>query len=73
MIGQNEGRMKWLIGVVSLTGGVVWLLAGLVSGEGLDIVYVAIGLVMLLGGAAWLLSLRASSKNSGRPSDHGAE
>jgi len=73
MKGQNERRMKWLIGVVSLTGGVVWLIAGLVVGEGLDIVYVALGVVMLLGGAAWLLSCRASSRNAERPADHGAE
>jgi predicted membrane channel-forming protein YqfA (hemolysin III family) len=56
-------REKWLLAVLSLTAGVVGVLAafGLVRGGGeIDLLWLAVGLVNLVASGAWFLNLRAS-------------
>jgi hypothetical protein len=60
---ERSGKLIWLLVVINLLSGVLWVLAafGIVRGkEGIDPLYLAVGVVSLVAGGAWLLSLRAS-------------
>lgn len=60
---ELRGKPIWLLVVINLVSGVLWVLASfgaMGDREGINVLYLAVGVVSLVTGGVWLLSLRSS-------------